>query len=258
MNIRNLLESIFQTAMTSAGIPAEFNPNIALSKKPEFGDYQANGAMAAAKIMKKPPRDVAQLIIDQLDDTGLISRAEIAGPGFINIFLADSFLQSAAHQALQSDRLGIPKTEQPQRVVVDYSAPNLAKEMHVGHLRSSIIGDAQVRLLEFLGHHVIRQNHIGDWGTQFGMLIAQLAEDLAVSDSRDFQLKDLESFYQRSKAHFDTDSDFADKSRQYVVRLQGGDKEVLKLWNRFIDLSLSHASKRTPMQIDSKSCRTTG
>lgn len=243
MNIRNLLNSKIQKAMINAGIPESCTPIIALGKNPKFGDYQANGAMAAAKIMKQSPRDVATTIIKHLDLKDIASTVDIAGPGFINIKLDTNFLSNATKSISKDVNLGIQKSQNPETVVVDYSAPNLAKEMHVGHLRSSIIGDAQVRLMEFLGHNVIRQNHIGDWGTQFGMLIAELEEQLSSDDAMSFKLKDLESFYQQSKAHFDTDEDFASKSRDYVVRLQGGDEKILELWQKFIDLSLTHAEE---------------
>lgn len=243
MNIRDLLNSKVQEAMIKAGIPESCTPIIALGKNPQFGDYQANGAMAAAKLLKQSPRDVAANIIGCLNLDGIASKIDIAGPGFINIKLDTTFLAETAKAASHTPDLGIKKTSHPETVVVDYSAPNLAKEMHVGHLRSSIIGDAQVRLMEFLGHKVIRQNHIGDWGTQFGMLIAELEEQLSSDDALSFKLKDLETFYQRSKAHFDADEIFASKSRDYVVRLQSGDKKVLELWQKFIDLSLSHAEE---------------
>ncbi|MCV6604576.1 MAG: arginine--tRNA ligase, partial [Porticoccaceae bacterium] len=134
-------------------------------------------------------------------------------------------------------------SETPQTVVVDYSAPNLAKEMHVGHLRSTIIGDAVVRALEFSGHKVIRQNHMGDWGTQFGMLIAELEEQLGEGEQAELALKDLESFYQQSKKHFDNDADFAQKARDYVVKLQGGDAHCLALWQQFINISVQHSEE---------------
>lgn len=243
MNIRDLLNTKVKQAMVEAGIPDTCSPSLAISKNSSFGDYQANGAMAAAKFMKKSPRDVAGLILDKLDLTGIANNVEIAGPGFINIYLKSEFLENLVEQASLDKHLGVTRTQSPETVVVDYSAPNLAKEMHVGHLRSSIIGDAQVRLMEFLGHKVIRQNHIGDWGTQFGMLIAELEEVLSGEEALNFELKDLESFYQRSKAHFDSDEVFANKSRSYVVKLQSGDESVLQLWQRFIDLSLNHAEE---------------
>src|SRR5690606_25735603 len=171
MTIRELLSEKVKAAMTASGIPADCEPMVAPAKKTGFGDYQANGAMAAAKKMGTNPRELASTIVQHLALEGIAEKVEIAGPGFINIHLDNSWLGNAVGEAQNDARLGIATVAKPQTVVVDYSAPNLAKEMHVGHLRSSIIGDALVRTLEFLGHKVIRQNHVGDWGTQFGMLI---------------------------------------------------------------------------------------
>ena len=177
MSIKALLDQRVRAAMTAANIPNDCPVNISFSTRPEFGDFQANGAMAAAKKLKTNPRELASKIIDHLDLSGIADNMEVAGPGFINIHLSAEFL-SQQLQKLSSDKnLGANKPA-PQTVVVDYSSPNLAKEMHVGHLRSTIIGDAVARTLEYLGHNVIRQNHMGDWGTQFGMLIAELEEQL--------------------------------------------------------------------------------
>ena len=173
MNIQALLSEKVSQALIAAGAPADCEPQVRQSAKVQFGDYQANGVMAVAKKLGMPPRQLAELVLTHLDLTGIASKTEIAGPGFINIFLEPAFLASNVDAALKSDRLGVTQPE-VQTVVIDYSAPNVAKEMHVGHLRSTIIGDAAVRTLEFLGHKVIRANHVGDWGTQFGMLIAYL------------------------------------------------------------------------------------
>jgi len=243
MNIRELLTESVQQAMLDAGISAECPAVVAPSKKAGFGDYQANGAMGAAKVMKSKPRDLAQLIVDKLKLDGIAEKIEIAGPGFINIHLNSTWLAKQVDNTLAHKQLGIEKTALPQTVVIDYSAPNLAKEMHVGHLRSTIIGDALVRLLEFQGHTVIRQNHVGDWGTQFGMLIAELEEQLQNSPEASLALKDLEVFYQQSKKHFDQDDAFATKAREYVVKLQGGDPAILKLWEQFRDVSLKHSEE---------------
>ena len=243
MTIRTLLNQRFQTAMAAAGVTGECNPNIALSTREGFGDYQANGAMAAAKQLKMPPRDLAQKIVDNLDLDGIADKIEIAGPGFINIHLSPDFL---ARQAMVMDtrlKQGQLSADKPQTIVVDYSSPNLAKEMHVGHLRSTIIGDAVVRVLEHLGHRVIRQNHMGDWGTQFGMLIAELEEHLGVGQKPEMALKDLEGFYQQAKKHFDDDAEFATKARNYVVKLQSGDPHCRELWQQFIDISVAHSEE---------------
>lgn len=228
--------------MTTAGIPSECAPIVAPSKKAGFGDYQANGAMGAAKVMKTNPRALAASIVENLDLDGIAATIDIAGPGFINIHLCPKWLATQLAHAQLDDRLGITAVSAPQTAVVDYSSPNLAKEMHVGHLRSSIIGDALVRLLEFQGHKVIRQNHVGDWGTQFGMLTAELEEHLNTDESV-MALNDLEVFYRQSKQHFDADPAFADKAREYVVKLQGGDQNILKLWEQFKTVSLKHSEE---------------
>ena len=241
MNIRDLLNQRVLYAMQASGVPADCPALIAPGKKAGFGDYQANCAMGAAKQMGKNPRELAATIVSNLDLTGIASKVEIAGPGFINIDLAPEWLGSQLAQAQTDTRLDIPSVTNPQTVVIDYSGPNLAKEMHVGHLRSTIIGDALARLLEFQGHKVIRQNHVGDWGTQFGMLIAELEEQLAQNKQMD--LKDLEVFYQQAKKHFDEDENFAQKARDYVVRLQSGDTQMHSLWQQFKDLSLAHSKE---------------
>ena len=192
------------------------------------------------KGLKQTPRELAQQIVENLDLRGIADKVEIAGPGFINIHLAPAFL-SEQLQCLSADKKLGANTPTPQTVVVDYSSPNLAKEMHVGHLRSTIIGDAVARTLEYLGHSVIRQNHMGDWGTQFGMLIAELEEQLGEGEQVELALGDLEVFYQQSKKHFDEDRGFADKARDYVVKLQSGDAHCRKLWQQFIDISVAHS-----------------
>ncbi|WP_308368379.1 MULTISPECIES: arginine--tRNA ligase [unclassified Microbulbifer] len=247
MNIRQLLTDKFQAAMLAAGIPEDCGPvvaqaRVAPAKKAGFGDYQANGAMAAAKRMGTNPRELAGRIVGQLDKGEMIEKVEIAGPGFINIHLSESWLARSLAAAEQSGRLNIAPAAEPQTVVIDYSSPNLAKEMHVGHLRSTIIGDALARLLEFQGHKVIRQNHMGDWGTQFGMLLAHLSDQLQ-SENAEVALADLEVFYREAKIRFDEEAGFADRAREYVVKLQGGDPECLKLWQQFIDVSISHSEE---------------
>lgn len=243
MNIRDLLNHKVQQAMLSAHIPFQHSPMVAPSKKPGFGDYQANGAMGAAKAMKANPRELAGEIVRHLELDGIAEKVDIAGPGFINIHLAPEWLSQQLATAADDPRLAIARVAEPQTVVVDYSSPNLAKEMHVGHLRSTIIGDALARLLAFQGHNVIRQNHVGDWGTQFGMLIAELEEQLAENREATMALSDLEVFYQQAKGHFDKDPAFADKARDYVVKLQSGDPEVLALWEKFRAVSLEHSQE---------------
>jgi arginyl-tRNA synthetase len=244
MNIKQLLSDRTQAAMVAVGLPADTNTAVTQSTKVEFGDYQINGAMAAAKLLKTNPRALAQQLLENLDLTDIAEKVEIAGPGFINVTLSKDWLATQLQPALLDSRLGVSRNAKPQKVVVDYSAPNLAKEMHVGHLRSTIIGDAVVRALEFWGDEVIRQNHMGDWGTQFGMLIAHLEDKLAAGiDLETVALADLEDFYREAKKRFDDEAGFADKSRDYVVKLQSGDAHCQKLWQLFIDTSIKHSDE---------------
>lgn len=243
MNIRELLNERVLKAMQACGVPDHLPALIAPGKKAGFGDYQANGAMGAAKALGTNPRELAARIVEQLDLQGIAEKIEIAGPGFINIDLDPDWLGQQVAVAERDDRMGLATAAQPQTVVIDYSGPNLAKEMHVGHLRSTIIGDALARLLEHQGNRVIRQNHVGDWGTQFGMLIAELEEQLGADREAGMALKDLEVFYQQAKKHFDDDAAFADKARNYVVRLQSGDQAILALWQQFKEVSLHHSSE---------------
>ena len=238
MNLYQTVEREAQAAFAAAGIadsPVVLQP----TKNAEHGDFQINGVMGAAKKAKQNPRELAQKVAEALADNAVIESAEVAGPGFINLRLRPEFLAQNIQAALNDARFGVAKTDKPQTVVIDYSSPNLAKEMHVGHLRSSIIGDSISRVLEFMGNTVIRQNHVGDWGTQFGMLVAYLVEQQ--KDNAAFELADLEQFYRAAKVRFDEDPAFADTAREYVVKLQGGDETVLALWKQFVDISLSHA-----------------
>ena len=238
MNLYQTVEREAAAAFAAAGIadsPVVLQP----TKNAEHGDFQINGVMGAAKKAKQNPRELAQKVAEALAENAVIESAEVAGPGFINLRLRPEFLAQNIHAALNDARFGIAKTDKPQTVVIDYSSPNLAKEMHVGHLRSSIIGDSISRVLEFMGNTVIRQNHVGDWGTQFGMLVAYLVEQQ--KDNAAFELADLEQFYRAAKVRFDEDAAFADTAREYVVKLQGGDETVLALWKQFVDISLSHA-----------------
>ena len=238
MNLYQTVEREAQAAFAAAGIadsPVVLQP----TKNAEHGDFQINGVMGAAKKAKQNPRELAQKVAEVLADNAVIESAEVAGPGFINLRLRPEFLAQNIQTALNDARFGVAKTDKPQTVVIDYSSPNLAKEMHVGHLRSSIIGDSISRVLEFMGNTVIRQNHVGDWGTQFGMLVAYLVEQQ--KDNAAFELADLEQFYRAAKVRFDEDAAFADTAREYVVKLQGGDETVLALWKQFVDISLSHA-----------------
>ncbi len=237
MNIQALLSEKVSQAMIAAGAPADCEPQVRQSAKVQFGDYQANGMMAVAKKLGMAPRQLAEQVLTHLDLSGIASKVEIAGPGFINIFLKPAFLAEQVQQALASERLGVSQPTR-QTIVVDYSAPNVAKEMHVGHLRSTIIGDAAVRTLEFLGHHVIRANHVGDWGTQFGMLIAWL-EKQQQENAGDMALADLEGFYRDAKKHYDEDEAFAERARNYVVKLQSGDTYFREMWRKLVDITMT-------------------
>ena len=245
MNIRQLLDDRITAALHSLGAPETVSAIVKPSARPEFGDYQANGVMAAAKQLKTNPRELATRLLDVLDLSDMAEKLEVAGPGFINIHLKNDWLAQALAPfgfAQGAAARGLSGVE-AQTIVVDYSGPNLAKEMHVGHLRSTIIGDAAARVLEFLGHKVIRQNHVGDWGTQFGMLIAHMVSLQATDGELSMQLSDLESFYREAKKRFDNEPGFADTARDYVVKLQSGDAECLRLWQQFIDISLHHCEE---------------
>ena len=225
------------------------DPMVRTAQKPEHGDYQANLAMALAKRLGRKPRDVAQAIVNHLDASDLCKVPEIAGPGFINLTLRDDYVESIGSALAADDRLGVESVHNPQTVVIDYSSPNVAKEMHVGHLRSTVIGDALARALDFLGHTVVRQNHIGDWGTQFGMLVQYLIENVEPGVENPWRpdgeydvggIGDLDGFYKAAKKVFDEDAEFADRARQRVVKLQGGDEETLARWRYLVRQSKRH------------------
>lgn len=236
MNIQSILSDKIKQAMILAGSDQSCDALIRQSGKPQFGDYQANGIMAAAKKLGLNPREFAQKVLDNAQLSDIAEKLEIAGPGFINIFLNPTWLTTEISAALSHKNLGIQATNK-QTVVIDYSSPNVAKEMHVGHLRSTIIGDAVARTLEFLGHNVIRANHVGDWGTQFGMLIAYL-EKMQNEHASEMELQDLEAFYREAKKHYDEDEVFAEKARNYVVKLQSGDEYCRTMWKRLVDITM--------------------
>jgi len=236
------LDAYVRAGIKSAyGIDADAVVTVATNER--FGDYQANaamgltGAVSAAQGSKANPRQIAEKIVSMLEPNEMIEQVSIAGPGFINFKLSSSWLSQAIESADNDAHLGVPVAAESQTVVVDYSSPNVAKQMHVGHLRSTIIGDAIARVLEFEGHHVIRQNHIGDWGTQFGMLISWLRRSSIGSEAH---IADLEHFYREAKKCFDEDKDFQEESRATVVRLQAGDPEVLAAWRRIVAESRRH------------------
>lgn len=236
MNIQSILSEKIKQAMIAAGADEQCEALVRQSGKVQFGDYQANGIMPAAKKLGLNPREFAQSVLDKAELQDIAEKTEIAGPGFINIFLKDTWLADNISCAVQDPKLGVHNPEK-QTVVVDYSSPNVAKEMHVGHLRSTIIGDAVVRTLEFLGNHVIRANHVGDWGTQFGMLIAYL-EKMENEHASEMELSDLEAFYRAAKKHYDEDPVFAEKARNYVVKLQSGDKYCRTMWQKLVKITM--------------------
>jgi arginyl-tRNA synthetase len=203
-------------------------------------DFQANGALGLAKRLGRNPRDVAAAVVAAAALDDLCATVEIAGPGFVNLTLRDDAIAAAVAAVVADDRLGLPLAAAPETVVVDYSAPNVAKEMHVGHLRTTIIGDALVRLLGHLGHTVIRENHIGDWGTPFGMLIEHLLDLGETAGAAELSMGDLNGFYQQARRKFDADPAFADRARARVVALQAGDPETIRLWTVLVEQSAAY------------------
>jgi len=216
------------------------DPQLGHSQNPAFGDYQSNAAMGLAKSLGQKPRAIAEQIKAKLNLSDLASEISIAGPGFINIRLSSAWLARRLDAIAGDRRLGIEGTTLPQTVVVDYSGPNVAKEMHVGHLRSTIIGDAIYRVLDFQGHRTIRQNHIGDWGTQFGMLICELATHGYSSETGYPEISDLDEFYRTAKRKFDEDPAFQKASQDFVVMLQKGDKAAERAWNHLLNATRQH------------------
>ena len=234
LKLRNALQHRLLEATTQAFPLADVVVDFPLSPatKPEFGDFQANGAMGLAKVLGRPPRRIAQAVVDQLHVDDLCHPPQVAGPGFINFTVRAEVLAAEVEARLDQPRLGVPTAQPQQRVVVDFSSPNIAKEMHVGHLRSTVIGDCIARLLSFLGHRVVRLNHLGDWGTQFGMLIAHLKHmaPRSLSGEERVELGDLVAFYRQAKERFDEDEAFQEQSRREVVNLQAGEPESLRAW----------------------------
>ena len=244
-HIQQLLEQAIVSLQTQNILPEDIQPRIAIdrTKDKSHGDFANNLALMLAKPAKQNPRALAELITENLPASDLILKTEIAGPGFINFFINPNFLEKQIDNAYADTKLNVEPVKNPQTIVIDYSSPNLAKEMHVGHLRSSIIGDAVARTLEFQGHHIVRQNHVGDWGTQFGMLLAYMEELRAKNEPVDNNLANLELFYRAAKGRFDDSEAFATRARNLVVELQGGNKECLKLWTEFNEISLSHCQE---------------
>lgn len=208
-----------------------------LIRPSSFADYQANVALSLAKRLGRPPRDVAMDLVRHLQATDVCGRVEVSGPGFVNLTLRDDWLADQVTALARDERLGVELATQPEVVVVDYSAPNVAKEMHVGHLRTTIVGDAVVRVLDHLGHQVLRQNHIGDWGTPFGMLIEHLIDVGEDQAAAQLSVGELNRFYQRARQKFDSDPAFAERARQRVLTLQRGEPGTLRLWQLLVESS---------------------
>jgi arginyl-tRNA synthetase len=228
------LGALVQQALADE-LGAEYAAADPLIRPSGFADYQSNAAMSIARRAGRAPRDIAGPIADRLSADPAVAKAEVSGPGFINITLADDWIAQQAAAQLADPRLGIALAEPSQQVVVDYSAPNVAKEMHVGHLRTTVVGDAVVRVLERLGHHVVRANHIGDWGTQFGTLLEHMLDVGEAATQEALAAGDINTFYQAAKQKFDADPEFAERARRRVVALQAGDPETLRLWRVLVD-----------------------
>lgn len=235
--IKNILRSAALKALPTIP-PEQLEIEITLATQEKFGHYQCNSAMKWSKLLKQPPREIAQQVLGHLDHTPFLF-VELAGPGFINLTLSKEFLSHHLNESLRDPHLGVGRPYKNKRVLVEFSSPNIAKEMHVGHLRSTIIGDALARLFEFLGYDVIRLNHVGDWGTAFGMLIAYMQKEApdVLSGKKETDLPTLMAWYKASKARFDTDEAFKTESRLSVVKLQGGDPEALRAWEIICEIS---------------------
>jgi len=240
MNLRQYLDSRISQALSALTGETGCQALVAPAKNPQFGDYQANGVMALAKRLGRNPRELGNALLERLDLAPVVNKIELAGPGFINLFIAPEFLASQLN-AIGQGPLVAPAA-QARKVLIDYSSPNLAKEMHVGHLRGTIIGDAIARTFEYLGHTLTRHNHFGDWGTQFGMLITYMQE-LPAGSEVTAELGDLEGFYRAAKQRFDSEPAFAEQARANVVKLQSGDPACLALWRSFIKVSVAHCQQ---------------
>jgi arginyl-tRNA synthetase len=233
---RSILGPAFARAIEAA-YGSSFAGTDPMLRRSDRADYQANVALGLKKRVGAAPRDIAGAIVAKLELGDVCAAVEIAGPGYINLTLAPAFLARELAAVARDPRLGVEASAAPETVVVDYSAPNVAKEMHVGHIRSTIIGDALCRVLEALGHRVVRQNHLGDWGTPFGMLIEHVIDLGGAEKVAETSVGDLDALYKQARAKFDQDPAFAERARRRVVLLQGGDAETLALWKVLVDQS---------------------
>ncbi|QOI11005.1 arginine--tRNA ligase [Blochmannia endosymbiont of Colobopsis nipponica] len=243
MNIKLLLTKIIKKTFIHASIPAVYKVNIQQSSKIEFGDYQINGIINIAKKLNICPKQLASKIINLVQINDISSKIEIVEPGFINIFLKSNWIAQQINQIYSKNKFGIPSVI-PKTIIIDYSSPNMAKEMHIGHLRSTVIGDAMARTLSLLGHNVIRVNHIGDWGTQFGMLIAYMKQ-IKLNDQfyKKININKLEKYYRKAKKEYDQNPHFAKMAQEYVVKLQNGDDYSFKIWKKLIRATIKENQK---------------
>jgi arginyl-tRNA synthetase len=224
----------------TAQLGAEYAGTDPVIRPSQFADYQSNVALPLAKRLGRPPREIAAELAERLDGSAEVASAEVSGPGFINLTLRDGWIAAQAQGQLADTRLGVAPAEPPQKVVVDYSGPNVAKELHAGHLRPTVVGDAVVRILEYLGHTVVRAAHLGDWGTQFGMLIEHALDAGEQATYKQLVAGEFTAFYQAAREKFDSDPGFADRARQRVVELQSGDEQALRLWRLLVDDSMEY------------------
>ncbi|MEV0431163.1 arginine--tRNA ligase [Micromonospora sp. NPDC050495] len=231
------LEKLLTDRLAPAFATVAGGPVDPVVRRSQRADFQSDAALALARRLGRPPRTIAAEVLDRADLADLCAAAEVSGPGFLNLTVADGALAGLVSALAADPRLGVPRTTTPDTVVIDYSAPNVAKEMHVGHLRSTVIGDAAARLLEWLGHRVVRANHLGDWGTPFGMLIEHLVDLGGAEAAHELSMGDLDSFYKTARAKFDADEAFRERSRRRVVALQGGDEATLRLWRLLVEQS---------------------
>ena len=238
-NLLTLIQDHFKKRIAHLFPEIEPIADVTQSRHPQFGHYQCNAAMKIAKQLKQNPREIAKQIVDRWTHGPMVEKLEVAGPGFINLTLSTEFLSEELQAVAQDSRLGAFDLEEKKKVIVEFSSPNVAKELHVGHLRSTIIGESLARLFEFLGYEVLRLNHIGDWGTQFGMLITYLKEHHrgVLSGEEEATLSSLMEWYRASKKGFDSNPDFKKRAQLQVVSLQRGEQEALKAWEKICAIS---------------------
>ncbi|QCI18793.1 arginine--tRNA ligase [Buchnera aphidicola] len=245
MKIKYIIKKDIEQALINTNLKICCKPLIISSKKPEFGNYQVDNFIKISNKINIQPYDLYKKIFLFLNIKSMYKKITFSHPGYVNIFINQNWLSEKLEEVFTSSRLGIKHVYPKKRIVIDYSSPNIAKEMHIGHLRSTIIGDVTVRALEFLGHHVIRANHIGDWGTQFGMLIAYLKYKQTENKLKKnlISLKEIEKFYCKSKKKYDSDKNFEKQSKKYVVKLQNGDKNCFFIWKKLVSITMNYNYK---------------